>query len=56
MDAANDCVQFLLISQDEADMNIIVTALKQALAPYGWVEAVRRYARPPAAMSASELG
>lgn len=28
--------------QDLGDMNLIVTALKQKLAPFGWSEAMRR--------------
>jgi len=31
-----------VLVQDEKDMNLIVTALKMKLAPFGWVEQVRR--------------
>ena len=33
---------FSILRQDLGDMNLIVTALKQKLAPFGWTEAVRR--------------
>lgn len=33
---------FSILRQDEADMNVIVTALKVKLAPFGWTEQVKR--------------
>lgn len=36
--------------QDLGDMNLIVTALKQKLAPFGWAEAVRRDHKSPGAV------
>lgn len=30
------------VLQDDKDMNVIVTALKQKLAPFGWTEQVKR--------------
>lgn len=35
------------MKQDLGDMNLIVTALKQKLAPFGWTEAVRREHKAP---------
>jgi hypothetical protein len=33
---------FSILRQDDRDMNVIVTALKQKLAPFGWHEVLRR--------------
>lgn len=41
-----------LIEQDLGDMNVIVTALKQRLGPFGWTEAVKREAKAAFAVSA----
>ena len=37
---------FSLLRQDEADMAVLVSALKSALAPYGWTEQTQPHKRP----------
>lgn len=37
---------FSLLRQDEADMTVLVSALKTALAPYGWTEQKQSSKRP----------
>ena len=37
---------FSLLRQDEADMAVLVSALKSALAPFGWTEQMQPHKRP----------
>jgi thioesterase domain-containing protein len=46
---------FSLLRQDLEDMSVIVRALKVALAPFGWDEAVRREERPAFAVAPEEI-
>jgi thioesterase domain-containing protein len=46
---------FSLLRQDLEDMSVIVRALKVALAPFGWDEAVRREEQPAFAVAPEEI-
>lgn len=46
---------FSLLRQDPEDMNILITALKMILGPFGWVESARREEKPQYAVSSEEI-
>lgn len=46
---------FSLLRQDIEDMNVLVTALKMVLAPFGWAETLKREDKPAYEVSSEEI-
>jgi len=46
---------FSLLRQDVEDMNVLVTALKMALGPFGWAETLKREDKPAYEVSSEEI-